>query len=147
MCGDRDLFFVKQKTAYEVRISDWSSDVCSSDLPPFANPTCKRSVALWITPPIASGIRNWCCRADAIQASAWAQWPNAARDVARAQKHYTKVSVTSILPRVAFEYGQTICALSNSALTWSRATPGNETIRPEASHGGKEWGRTGRDGW
>src|SRR3546814_8819789 len=27
------LFFVKQKTAYELRISDWSSDVCSSDLP------------------------------------------------------------------------------------------------------------------
>src|SRR3546814_10585091 len=26
-------FFFKQKTAYEVRISDWSSDVCSSDLP------------------------------------------------------------------------------------------------------------------
>src|SRR3546814_19129509 len=30
------LFFVfKQKTAYEMRISDWSSDVCSSDLPLF----------------------------------------------------------------------------------------------------------------
>src|SRR3546814_1691592 len=27
------FFFVKQKTAYEMRISDWSSDVCSSDLP------------------------------------------------------------------------------------------------------------------
>src|SRR3546814_11636302 len=26
-------FFFKQKTAYEMRISDWSSDVCSSDLP------------------------------------------------------------------------------------------------------------------
>src|SRR3546814_13415455 len=26
------LVFVKQKTAYELRISDWSSDVCSSDL-------------------------------------------------------------------------------------------------------------------
>src|SRR3546814_17988929 len=26
------FFFIKQKTAYEVRISDWSSDVCSSDL-------------------------------------------------------------------------------------------------------------------
>src|SRR3546814_7940659 len=25
--------FFKQKTAYEIRISDWSSDVCSSDLP------------------------------------------------------------------------------------------------------------------
>src|SRR3546814_10869075 len=28
-----DVFFFKQKTAYEMRISDWSSDVCSSDLP------------------------------------------------------------------------------------------------------------------
>src|SRR3546814_2222302 len=30
------FFFFKQKTAYEMRISDWSSDVCSSDL---ASPT------------------------------------------------------------------------------------------------------------
>src|SRR3546814_10267387 len=29
------FFFFKQKTAYEMRISDWSSDVCSSDLPLF----------------------------------------------------------------------------------------------------------------
>src|SRR3546814_6773654 len=29
-----DFFFFKQKTAYEMRISDWSSDVCSSDLRP-----------------------------------------------------------------------------------------------------------------
>src|SRR3546814_2270794 len=28
----RCFFFFKQKTAYEMRISDWSSDVCSSDL-------------------------------------------------------------------------------------------------------------------
>src|SRR3546814_7556105 len=27
------FFFFKQKTAYEMRIGDWSSDVCSSDLP------------------------------------------------------------------------------------------------------------------
>src|SRR3546814_2980671 len=38
MCDVRGLsyvfyfFFFKQKTAYELRISDWSSDVCSSDL-------------------------------------------------------------------------------------------------------------------
>src|SRR3546814_7271472 len=31
MCGCC-IFFFKQKTAYELRISDWSSDVCSSDL-------------------------------------------------------------------------------------------------------------------
>src|SRR3546814_11121918 len=29
---DVDFVFCKQKTAYEMRISDWSSDVCSSDL-------------------------------------------------------------------------------------------------------------------
>src|SRR3546814_980286 len=31
LCSLR-FFFFKQKTAYEMRISDWSSDVCSSDL-------------------------------------------------------------------------------------------------------------------
>src|SRR3546814_11085774 len=31
---DYFFFFFKQKTAYEMRISDWSSDVCSSDLLP-----------------------------------------------------------------------------------------------------------------
>src|SRR3546814_7544717 len=30
--GGGFFFFFKQKTAYEMRISDWSSDVCSSDL-------------------------------------------------------------------------------------------------------------------
>src|SRR3546814_2671175 len=30
--SDSVSFFFKQKTAYEMRISDWSSDVCSSDL-------------------------------------------------------------------------------------------------------------------
>src|SRR3546814_3158138 len=32
MMFSRFFFFFKQKTAYEMRISDWSSDVCSSDL-------------------------------------------------------------------------------------------------------------------
>src|SRR3546814_2853887 len=52
------FFFVKQKTAYEMRISDWSSDVCSSDLGDGIVP-----VADWIArtisgfasiPPVAS---------------------------------------------------------------------------------------------
>src|SRR3546814_3050042 len=33
-CVKGCFFFFKQKTAYEMRISDWSSDVCSSDRPP-----------------------------------------------------------------------------------------------------------------
>src|SRR3546814_15341896 len=44
-----DLFFFKQKTAYEMRISDWSSDVCSSDLSlggvEFLRPCRRRCVA------------------------------------------------------------------------------------------------------
>src|SRR3546814_7785313 len=32
VCSKVCFFFFKQKTAYELRISDWSSDVCSSDL-------------------------------------------------------------------------------------------------------------------
>src|SRR3546814_11649876 len=35
------FFFFKQKTAYEMRISDWSSDVCSSDLRRFTDPAWK----------------------------------------------------------------------------------------------------------
>src|SRR3546814_1968977 len=34
MCSIYWFFFLKQKTAYEMRISDWSSDACSSDLRP-----------------------------------------------------------------------------------------------------------------
>src|SRR3546814_10544969 len=36
------FFFFKQKTAYEMRISDWSSDVCSSDLLPAPGPRTRR---------------------------------------------------------------------------------------------------------
>src|SRR3546814_18186843 len=42
------FFFFKQKTAYEMRISDWSSDVCSSDLcqqPSARNAGSKRHLA------------------------------------------------------------------------------------------------------
>src|SRR3546814_5178611 len=45
------FFFFKQKTAYEMRISDWSSDVCSSDLMSAA------FVAHGFAPPAAAAIR------------------------------------------------------------------------------------------
>src|SRR3546814_3674258 len=42
---DYFVFFFKQKTAYEMRISDWSSDVCSSDLSQQAPvPGCERVI-------------------------------------------------------------------------------------------------------
>src|SRR3546814_9197482 len=40
------FFFFKQKTAYELRISDWSSDVCSSDLAPQFAQFIKFEIAL-----------------------------------------------------------------------------------------------------
>src|SRR3546814_18541861 len=55
------FFFFKQKTAYEMRISDWSSDVCSSDLSsaqqrcgahgPIAAPTSSARRELELGPP------------------------------------------------------------------------------------------------
>src|SRR3546814_8247128 len=48
------IFFFKQKTAYEMRISDWSSDVCSSDL-------LKAIIAIHNTVlgPALGGLRMW----------------------------------------------------------------------------------------
>src|SRR3546814_4054646 len=46
------IFFFKQKTAYEWRISDWSSDVCSSDLAP-------ATLRDWLDQP-AGGLRLLC---------------------------------------------------------------------------------------
>src|SRR3546814_6645330 len=47
------FFFFKQKTAYEMRISDWSSDVCSSDLLP-----CMRR-GMVMTVPLGRGSVSW----------------------------------------------------------------------------------------
>src|SRR3546814_11203134 len=59
--------FCKQKTAYEMRISDWSSDVCSSDLPSgdrLASSTLSR-----LPKAVAASASLICC-ADAGQAIA-----------------------------------------------------------------------------
>src|SRR3546814_10759108 len=49
------FFFFKQKTAYELRISDWSSDVCSSDLKPYGG----WLLAGWIAIAVICGALNW----------------------------------------------------------------------------------------
>src|SRR3546814_19566347 len=51
------FFFFKQKTAYEMRISDWSSDVCSSDLEGLAHRPREgvdRAVALGLQPVLGA---------------------------------------------------------------------------------------------
>src|SRR3546814_2768195 len=49
------FFFFKQKTAYDMRISDWSSDVCSSDL---ASAGCKRTGRASLPCRDPRGLRN-----------------------------------------------------------------------------------------
>src|SRR3546814_3582571 len=41
------FFFFKQKTAYEMRISDWSSDVCSSDLQSYHDQRGRKKAGHW----------------------------------------------------------------------------------------------------
>src|SRR3546814_7627336 len=51
------VFFFKQKTAYEIRISDWSSDVCSSDLPFYKSPHQARETDI----PMMRGYKRLRC--------------------------------------------------------------------------------------
>src|SRR3546814_4907846 len=70
------FFFYKQKTAYELRISDWSSDVCSSDLPPSGCPVRRAFPGAPAGDPVSESVapargspgrRGWTgCDADAI---------------------------------------------------------------------------------
>src|SRR3546814_6472139 len=58
------FFFFKQKTAYEMRISDWSSDVCSSDLEGVMDASVEENAcrendqAVLRTPPRGPAIRQ-----------------------------------------------------------------------------------------
>src|SRR3546814_5578297 len=69
------FFFFKQKTAYEMRISDWSSDVCSSDLLCLA-------------------------RAGAGHGRTGAQWPSARADDRRAPLSVQEIGRASCRERV-----------------------------------------------
>src|SRR3546814_7101724 len=89
-CGCSDLFlcfvfffvfFFKQKTAYEMRISDWSSDVCSSDLALGAEATDPKAM---LRPPTG---RSWAglraCRVNAAGALASAAFTRPRRSEER----------------------------------------------------------------
>src|SRR3546814_3161343 len=71
MCLCYAFFFFKQKTAYEMRISDWSSDVCSSDLKAVRLQIVRRvDQLIHLTDRLVTGVRHlglakpepFCCR-------------------------------------------------------------------------------------
>src|SRR3546814_5085831 len=68
-CCDVCFFFFKQKTAYEMRISDWSSDVCSSDLGDRVGKRYQQRAhaaraGTYQDRSVASGKRQYQCRAE-----------------------------------------------------------------------------------
>src|SRR3546814_1301980 len=78
------FFFFKQKTAYEMRISDWSSDVCSSDLPWRASRSARRWLACApTTPPArpATSALTTCCGSSTRPPPAESQHPMSGRGV------------------------------------------------------------------
>src|SRR3546814_8471734 len=74
----RFVFFFKQKTAYEMRISDWSSDVCSSDL--LANPhprsqTLRNNPCLDIIRPAAMSLTSGLAHRENLQCTLHGETP------------------------------------------------------------------------
>src|SRR3546814_6264696 len=70
------FFFFKQKTAYEMRISDWSSDVCSSDLEPRHRKVSDRRRRLVSRPVSWQRPEDICCACPAHTAGEAARHPN-----------------------------------------------------------------------
>src|SRR3546814_1201740 len=63
MCPFVYVFFFEQKTAYEMRISDWSSDVCSSDLFELLDLDARRAQIVRELAPIGTQPLNFSLRA------------------------------------------------------------------------------------
>src|SRR3546814_2063337 len=64
------FFFFEQKTAYEMRISDWSSDVCSSDLSVAGASATARGGAAWVgLKSAAAGVSRI-----GVGVGVWAAW-------------------------------------------------------------------------
>src|SRR3546814_16585851 len=61
------FFFFKQKTAYEMRISDWSSDVCSSDLHYDIALRTKKNAPDLLFPVLTSALTNPTIRTELVK--------------------------------------------------------------------------------
>src|SRR3546814_14695461 len=131
------IFFFKQKTAYEMRISDWSSDVCSSDL----------------RAPCRSGLLGpWCerCGADALAGYAYNRLSLRARNGFR---HRLCRGVDGAMGRLCG--GRAEQAARRNDERWLNSLPQvtygycsvGRGSRSEERRVGTEWGSTCRSRW
>src|SRR3546814_7623496 len=71
------VFFFKQKTAYEMRISDWSSDVCSSDLSMWNKSSRLSGTVVRIFAIAASmALLAGCASTISARVTSFQQWPS-----------------------------------------------------------------------
>src|SRR3546814_17907854 len=101
-------FFFKQKTAYEMRISDWSSDVCSSDLLPIFQGGKLRAEHAGATVRLDEAVavyNNAILTAVREAADALAQIESSRRDLAQQQQALTGLSEVTRLTRVRVAAG------------------------------------------
>src|SRR3546814_20576233 len=139
------FFFFKQKTAYEMRISDWSSDVCSSDLRQY------KRIALF-TGQITNGderhqiVEDWAAeRIDIVVAtSAFGMGVD---------KTNVRTVVHACLPEGPSRWYQEIGRAAReghqglAVCLFTRDERGKTRNRSEESREGKECGRTCRARW
>src|SRR3546814_10673888 len=85
------VFFFKQKTAYEMRISDWSSDVCSSDL----TKALTSSMAAFFISASRSPATASVAAAGSLLASASTSWPTSMLDTGSAGSGVAGESVSA----------------------------------------------------
>src|SRR3546814_4157889 len=78
------FFFFKQKTAYEMRISDWSSDVCSSDLLEKADIASEIHIPAGTTASISTGLTIAVPAGLEAQARASSSLPDGLLEIGRA---------------------------------------------------------------
>src|SRR3546814_13462141 len=123
------FFFFKQKTAYEMRISDWSSDVCSSDLTPS---TRRRLPAQGRGRPLCEGDRDRCH----VSRSAPFQAP-----------HALSGSGTTIRARGGLPASLPLTRPASAILSYSWRRPDRPDARSEERRVGKECVRTCRSRW
>src|SRR3546814_12537820 len=126
------FFFFKQKTAYEMRISDWSSDVCSSDLRP--GPGRRRSDR---RDAGASDPDQPTDRGDPARRAPVPSGGQRARTAARERLSRT-LCLIALAWRVHPRFPLALIATSDAAHT----RPRSEELRV-----GKECGRPGSSGW
>src|SRR3546814_15184032 len=136
------FFFFKQKTAYEMRISDWSSDVCSSDLQKSRKRVWEIAAAVWsavaqrrltYAEPPASFERN----GQKIRTPGEVLDNGIATCLDSAVLFASALEQIGLRPLIAFPEGHPICGPWLQPQTPPRLppAPGTETVRES---GGKE---------